>query len=273
MKLSGKISIVTGSSRGIGKEIAKQFAKEGSFVVVLSRSKKNIEETVKEIKEAGGNAMSIQTDISNNFQVKSLVKEVIKKRAKIDILVNSAAHLKPIGPISEIDTDEWVNSVKTNLFGTFYFIKNVVPYMIKQRSGKIINLAGGGAFNPFPNFSAYSSSKAAIVRLTETLSKELKKYNIFINGISPGAIKTKMTEEVIEYGKMSGDEYAKAMQVMSTGGANIDNVLKLAIFLASNDSDGLSGKTISAQWDDLNFIKQNINKIQDSDKFTMKRIT
>ena len=273
MQLKEKISIITGSGRGIGKEIAQKFAKEDSTVILAAKSKKEIDQTLKEIENNGGKGISFPTDISKLDEVTILVKKVIQKFSKVDILINNAGIVTPIGSIQTNDPIEWENTIKTNLLGTYYCVYNVLPYMIKQNYGKIINLSGGGAFHPFPYFSAYSSSKAAIIRLTETLAKELEDYNISINAISPGAIKTKITEQIIKNGDKAGNELLKAQEVMENGGANIQNVLNLALFLGSEKSNGLSGKTISAQWDDLQYIKNNISEIQNSDKYTMRRIT
>lgn len=272
MRISGKVSIITGAGRGIGKAIAQKFADEGSIVILVARSKKEISETLDEIIKSGGNGMAIPTDISVENDVKKLVKTTVNKFSRIDVLVNNAAIMTPIGPVQKINSKEWENTLKTNLFGTFYCIKETIPYMISQQSGKIINMSGGGAFNPFPNFSAYSTSKAAIVRLTETVAEELKEYNIQVNAISPGAIKTKMTLDVIQNSQLAGNEYERAQKVLETGGADLSKVEELVMFLASNESSSLTGKTISAQWDDLEYIRKNIGEIQNSDKYTMKRI-
>jgi 3-oxoacyl-[acyl-carrier protein] reductase len=272
VKLHGKISIITGSGRGIGKAIAKRFASEGSSLVLASRSEKELNATLKEIISTGGIAIAVPTDISVLSDVKRLVNKTIEKFSRIDVLVNNAAVLTPIGGIQKIATTKWEDTLKVNLFGTFYCIKETVPHMVSQKSGKIINLSGGGAFKPLPNFSAYSTSKAAIVRLTETLAEELKEYNIQVNAIAPGSIKTKMTKDVLENRELAGKEYQIAKEVLATGGADLGKVGELATFLASDESDGLTGRTISAQWDDLNYIRKNIDEILESDKYTMKRI-
>jgi 3-oxoacyl-[acyl-carrier protein] reductase len=271
MLLKDKISIITGSGRGIGKAISKQFSREGSFVVLAARSSDEMDETLKEIEKSCGRGISIKTDISKIDDVTRLVDKVIKEYSKIDILVNNAGVIKPIGPIHMIKSQEWEDHIKTNLFGTFYCIRAVLPFMILQNYGKIINMSGGGAFNAMPNFSAYGASKAAIVRITEIVAAEVKNYNISVNAIAPGAIKTRITTDILESGDMAGIESERAREVIEKGGSSIDKVTQLASFLASPESDGLSGKTISAKWDDLDFIKKNITTIQKSDKYTMKR--
>lgn len=271
MKLQEKVSIVTGSGRGIGKSIALKFAEEGAKVVLISRTKDEIEQTLNEIEKNGGQGFSFQLDVSHFNEVENLIYKVLNDYGKIDILVNNAGIITPIKPIHKVDVKEWENNIQINLFGTFYFMKLVIPNMISNNYGKIINLSGGGAFNSMPNFTAYSVSKAAIIRLTETVAAELGTKNISVNAIAPGPIKTKITYDIFESGIMAGIEQNRAKKLIDDGGFDISKVCDLALFLASNESDGLSGKTISAKWDNLDYIKQNISLIQKSDKFTMKR--
>ena len=272
MNLNGKVSIVTGAGRGIGKAIARRFAEEGSIVVLAARSADEIDESIKEIKKNGGEGISIKTDISKVDEVNDLVKQVIDKFSKIDIMINCAGIIKPIAPIHIVRIDEWEDHIRNNLFGLFYCIRAVLPYMISANYGKIINMSGGAAFNAMTNFSAYGASKAATVRITEIVAAEVRDYNISINTIAPGAIKTRITYDIFESGKMAGIESSRAKEVIEKGGADLEKVTNLALFLASEESNGLSGKTIAAQWDDLDYIKKNISIIQNSDKYTMKRM-
>jgi len=272
MSLRDKVSIITGSGRGIGKAIAKRFAENGSIVILTARSKNEIDETLNEIKKNGGQGIAIQADVSKHVDVKKLVTKVVENYSKIDILVNNAGIIKPIKPIHEVGVGEWEDNLRINLFGTFYCIHTILPYMISGNYGKIINLSGGGAFKPMPNFSAYGASKAAIIRLTETIASEVKNYNISVNAIAPGAIQTRITSDIVESGDMAGIEYSRAKEVLEKGGTDIGKVTELALFLASDESNGLNGKTISALWDDLNYIRKNILTIQKSDKYTMKRM-
>lgn len=272
MRLEGKISIITGGGRGIGKAIAKRFAEEGSVVVIVARSNEELETTLKEIENIGGEGFSIQADISRISDVQKLVSKIIEKYSKIDILVNNAGMITPIGPIHETNVEDWEKAIRINVFGTFYCIKTVLPYMISKNYGKIINISGGGAFKTMPNFSAYGASKAAIVRINEIVAAEVTGHNISVNAIAPGAIKTKIMYDVVESGNKAGIEAQRAKEVVEKGGDEIGKVTDLAVFLASDESNGLSGKTISAKWDDLDYIKKNISDIQNSDKYTMKRM-
>lgn len=267
-----KTAIITGSARGIGKHLAIQFSKKGYTVILASRSKNEIEDTLNQIQTDGGSGIAIVTDVSKKNEVNQLVSSTMKNYGTIDVLINNAGIITPIGPVETIDTEKWIQTIQINLFGTYFCTKAVLPYMIPQKKGKIINFSGGGAFNPFPNFSAYSTSKAAIIRFTETIAQELSQYNIDVNAIAPGPIKSKIMYDVIESGNLAGQELDRAKKVIDEGGFSLEKVSELALFLASEDSNGLTGKTISAKWDDLEYVRNNISKIQNSDKFTMKRM-
>ena len=146
--------------------------------------------------------------------------------------------------------------------------------MIKRRTGKIINMSGGGAAYPRPRFSAYSASKAAVVRLTETLSEELKEFNIQVNAIAPGAVNTRMLDEVLAAGQHAGEkDFADAVRQKQTGEGSPDLPATLAVFLASDSSDGISGRLISAVWDDWHGMADHASDIMGSDVYTLRRVS
>ena len=273
--LAKKVAVVTGAGRGIGKEVALGFAKAGADLVIISRTKRELTQTAQEIKRMGQKVMAITADISKPVEVRKVVKKALGRFKKIDILVNNAGVLGPVGPIEENEERDWGKTIGTNLLGTFYFLKEVIPIMKKQKSGKVINLSGGGATSPRPFFSAYAASKAAIVRLTETVAEEVKKYNIQVNAIAPGPINTKMWDEVLKAGSKAGqEEFERAKLQKKTGGAPVEKAVELAIFLASDSSDGLTGRLISAIYDDWqNFTPKKISQIEKSDLYTLRRIT
>jgi 3-oxoacyl-[acyl-carrier protein] reductase len=206
LRLKGKVAIVTGSGRGIGKVIAISFAKEGANLIVVSRTFSEVLETAKQIEMMGGKALPLKVDVSNRGDVEDMINKALERFGRIDVLVNNAGMLGPIGPLYENDINEWIKTVHVNLIGAFLCCKAVLPVMIRQRRGKIINLSGGGATYPKPNFSAYACSKAAVVRLTETLAEEVKEYNIQVNAIAPGAVKTRMVEQIVKAGVAAGKE-------------------------------------------------------------------
>lgn len=274
MLLKNKVAIVTGAGRGIGQRIALKFAQEGAKVVVASLLEAEIKDTVEKIKGLEGNTLGIKVDVSNPKEVKRMVKNTLQRFGKIDILVNNAGIQGPIGPLEKNNSKDWLKTIEVNLFGTFLCAKEVLPYMRRQKRGKIINFSGGGATSSRPNFSAYAVSKTAIVRLTEILTDELKEYSIQVNAIAPGAVNTKMIEEVLRAGKGAGKKaISEAKKQLKSGGTPPERVTELVLFLASNKSDGLSGKLISAVWDDWReWDKKKIEKIMKSSDYTLRRI-
>lgn len=273
MILEGKITLITGGSRGIGKGIASAFAKEGSNLVLSSRTKSELEVVKGELETHGKRVEIFPANVSQPKEVEDLVDFALEKFATVDILVNCAGIYGPIGIVTDIETDKWLEAIHINLYGTFLCIKAVLPTMIRNKKGKIINLSGGGATSPFPRFSAYSVSKAAVVRLTETLAEEIKEYNIDINAIAPGAVNTRLLDEVLQAGEAAGKDFlASAVKQKQEGGVPPEKVAELAVFLASSKSDGLTGRLISLLWDNWREIPQHLDTIASSDIYTLRRI-
>jgi NAD(P)-dependent dehydrogenase (short-subunit alcohol dehydrogenase family) len=267
MKLKNKVAIITGGMGGIGKVIVESFLKEGAKVVVADINNSEL----KNIK--GKNVIAIKTDISNIEQVKILIKKTISAYKTVDILVNVAGIQKPIGPLIDANEVEWIKNINTNLIGTMLCCKYVLPVMISKKKGKIINFSGGGATFPRINFSAYAAAKAAIVRFTETIAEEVIEFGIDINAISPGSIYTKMIEEIIQAGdKSNKNDLEGAIKIKREGGVSPELTAELAVFLASEESNGITGKLISSVWDDWRKFKNNITEIKKSSLFTLRRI-
>jgi len=273
MILKDRISIITGGSGGIGKAIAAAFSREGSSLVLVSRTGSELEKTKRELDKSTSKVAIFQGDVSREEDVKNLVDFTLDKFGTVDILVNCAGIQGPIGLITDIDAKDWFEAIKINLYGTFLCIKAVIPIMMKKNSGKILNFSGGGAVSPRPRFSAYGTSKAGVVRLTETVAAEYKDYNIGIHAIAPGAVNTKMLEFVLAAGEAAGkEELSKALKQKREGGVPPPQVAELAVFLASAKSDGLSGRLISLPWDNWSAIPLHLPDIMSSDVFAMRRI-
>jgi len=255
-ELKDKVVIITGGSLGIGKCMAMEFAKNNANIIICSRTKPDLDKSIAEIRK-NSSCEGLVVDVSDKNQVKKLFDFVIDKYSKLDILVNCAAIYGPIGALETNNIDLWQDTININLMGTVYCIKQAIPIMKKQGHGKIINMVGAGIGwkNIAPNFSAYISSKAAISGLTEVMSRELKEFNIQINAISPGPVNTRLLDQVIQAGDAAGKEHVeKSIKQKREGGTPPEKAAKLALFLSSGESDIITGKTISAAWDDyLNF--------------------
>lgn len=274
MVLQDKVSIITGGSMGIGKAIATAFAKEGSSLVLVSRTKSELEATKQELENFTSKVEVFEADVSREKEVTDMVDFTLEKFTTVDVLVNCAGILGPMGFTTDIDSEKWVQTININVYGTFLCIKAVLPIMLKNKRGKILNFAGGGGDTPRPRFSAYSTSKAAVIRLTETLAEEVNEYSIDINAIAPGPVGTRMLYQRLEapvdtIGKV---EAAKAIQYQREGGVPREKVAELAVFLASPESDGLSGRLIKLLSDNWKDIPQHLGDIRSSDIYTMRRI-
>ena len=272
MKLLGKVAIVTGGARGIGKAVATLFVEEGAKVVIASKTAEEVKSTEDQLKKILPDVVGIVGDVSKFKDVQKVVEETLKNFGTVDILVNCAGIQQPIGPFWDTDIDEWIKNIHVNLIGTAMCCKTILPFMMKKGKGKIINFSGGGATSGRPNFSAYSCSKSAVVRFTETLSMELEGSRIDVNAIAPGAVNTRMLKEIIEAGDRAGKELSEAIQRRKRPGAPPQLAAELAVFLSCEDSDGLTGRLISAVWDDWKNFGKSIDKIAGSALYTLRRI-
>ena len=213
MELKDKVSIITGGGRGIGKTIALAFAREGSNLVLASRTVSELEATKRDIENLSKTRVEMfPGDVSQLRKVEELVDFALKNFATVDVLVNCAGVQGPIGLACGNDAEKWREALLINLFGTYLCTRAILPIMMKNKRGKIINFSGGGAASPRPRFSAYSASKAAVVRFTESLAEEVKDYNIDINAIAPGAVNTRILDEVLKAGEAAGKEFARAVK-------------------------------------------------------------
>ena len=272
-RLKDSVAIVTGAGRGIGREIAMGLAREGARVVAAARTPAEIESTAREIASRGGEAIAVPADVSNAQQVNVLARAALDRFGRIDVLVNNAGTFGPIGPLTSNDSEAWVNTIMVNLVGTFLCTRAVLPGMVERRRGKIINLSGGGAASSRPNFTAYAASKAAIIRFTESVAKEVAEHNVQVNAMAPGPVFTRLTESILRAGEAAGTEaLQEAHRQRRSGNPSLPDAVALAVFLASDESDGLSGRFISAVWDDWRSIPSRIRDLASSDLYTLRRV-
>lgn len=252
MRLAGKTAIITGAGRGIGKAIAIRFAKAQCSVVLASRTEAELNAVASEARDLGVRAEVVVTDIANPSDIKRLAAVTLERFGTLDVLVNNAGIYGPIGVFAETDLEQWWRAMEVNLRGTLLCTSAVIPAMMVRGSGKIINMAGGGATSPLPNLTAYSVSKTGVVRLTENLAEELRPYNIQVNAIAPGAVDTQLQDQLLAAGEQgAGELYWRIRKLRDTGagGVSPDVAADLAVFLASNESDYLTGRLISAPHD------------------------
>lgn len=277
LSLHGKIAIITGANQGLGFEIARKYVNAGASIVMCARNGdlllKAREGLAHEL-VAGQVIEAIPVDVSDPRSVEQLVEAASQRLGRIDILVNNAGIYGPMGRIEEVDWAQWVKTIEINLFGSILMCRAVLPIMKKQQRGKIIQLSGGGATNPMPNISAYAVSKAAIVRFAETLAEEVHEFNIDVNAIAPGALNTRMLDEVLAAGpgKVGQVFFDRSIKQKESGGAGLDRGTDLAMFLASDASNGITGKLISAVWDNWEHWPEHLDELNSSDAYTLRRI-
>jgi NAD(P)-dependent dehydrogenase (short-subunit alcohol dehydrogenase family) len=237
--------LITGAGRGIGKRLAIGFANHGARVALLARSKAELDLANLEIEHAGGVSLRIRADVRDYEQMAAAVDRMRTHYGRLDVLICAAALQGPIGPLVETSTKAWSETVETNLFGVVNSVRAVLPHMLEKRSGKIIVLGGRGAGDPRPYFSAYAAAKAGAARFVETVAEEVRDHNVQINVMSPGRTYTHMTDEILRAGeKAGGKEHDEAVNVRITGGVAPEKQIELAMFLASEDSNHVSGKFI-----------------------------
>jgi NAD(P)-dependent dehydrogenase (short-subunit alcohol dehydrogenase family) len=277
MKLKGKCAIISGASQGLGFAIAKAFVKEGADVMLCARNAESLYQAQQELNKLAGNRSKVlakPTDISKLGQVESLVAATLSETGKVDTLIANAGIYGTKGPIEAVDWNAWSEAIDINLKGTVMQCRAVLPHFKKQRCGKIIILSGGGATKPMPYLSAYAASKAAVVRFAETLAEEVRAFNIDVNTIAPGALNTRLLDELLEAGpdKIGQSFYEQSLKQQKEGGTSLSYGASLCTFLASTESNGITGKLISAIWDPWKDLPDHLDELNNSDIYTLRRI-
>jgi 3-oxoacyl-[acyl-carrier protein] reductase len=218
--------------------------------------------------------LAIGADVTRETDVAALVAQTVAEFGGLDIVVNNAGVYGPMGPTETVDLDQWIQAIQVNLIGVLLPCRAAIPEMRARGGGKIINLSGGGATQPMPRISAYAASKAAVVRLTETLALELAADRIDVNAIAPGALNTRLLDQVIAAGPdaVGASFFDKALAQRESGGTPLAKGAKLSVYLASAESDGITGKLISAQWDPWASLQDHADTLRTSDIYTLRRI-
>lgn len=277
MDIKNKVVIITGASQGFGRNLAKFFARKGAKLVLGARNIDLLHQLKEELLKEIDSKFSIEIlkcDVSRQSDNDLLVKTALSAFGAVDVFIANAGVYGPKGPIESIDWNEWLEAININLNGVVLGCRSIVPEMKKKGKGKIIILSGGGATKPMPNFASYATTKAGVVRFSETLAEELRDFNIDVNTVAPGALNTQLLEQVLREGpEVVGQKfYEQAIKQKSSGGTSLDIGAELCVFLASSASDGLTGKLISAVWDDWKSFTTIIDVLAQSDVYTLRRI-
>lgn len=250
--LESKIIVVTGGSLGIGFECARKCVAEGATVIIAARNKTDLQAALQRLKQMGRKEpFGYSLDVGNYHEVQGFLEWCSERFSEIHGLVNCAGIYGPIGKTTEVDMSEFSKAIQINFLGAVYMCHAFFPILKSSSRKKIVNYSGGGAATPFPYYSAYATSKVAIVRFTENLSLELCDEGCDVNCVAPGFVVTRLHEDTLKAGPDYASQafYVNTKKQIETGGVPPEKAADLTVFLLSAESDGITGKFISAPWD------------------------
>src|SRR5581483_1713057 len=266
--LTGQVAIVTGGGRGIGRAIAQALAAAGASVAVVARTESQLTETITLIREADGKASPFVTDVNDRQAVAQMVKQVEQQLGSIDILVNNVGRHHALGPLWQVDPNEWRKDIEGNLLSTFLCMHAVLPGMIERRRGRIINVSSAAGNLPRPHSTAYTSSKAAVTRLTESVAISAQPYGVCVFAIHPGSVRTTMADYLInsEAGQTWVPEFRT---IYDETEIPAEQAGTLAVFLASGKADLLTGRFLNV-YDDIEELVRQAETIRQQECYTLR---
>ncbi|MCC7124482.1 MAG: SDR family oxidoreductase [Acidobacteria bacterium] len=277
LPLYARSALITGASQGLGLAIARAYVRAGASVTLCARDEAMLERARDEVASLAGPEQTVhamRADVSNADDVSRLVTTAVERLGGLHVLVNNAGVYGPMGSLDAIDWAEWTRAMAINIDGSALPMRAVLPHFRKQRYGKIVQLSGGGATNPLPRIVAYAAAKAAIVRLAECVAVDVKDDGIDVNCIAPGALNTRMMDQLLEAGAATvGEGFYARMKTLAEGGTTpLEIGAALAVYLGSPESDGITGRLISAPWDPWERLQTHRDDLDGSDIYTLRRI-
>ncbi|MDR2339956.1 MAG: SDR family oxidoreductase [Deltaproteobacteria bacterium] len=277
--LTGRAALISGASLGLGLSIARRLARAGAGLFLCARGEGRLKEAAAELEsEKKRDSQKIlwkAADVSMEAEVNALAKDALTAFPELTILVSNAGIYGPMGRIEDVSAQDFLRAVEINLMGPVLLSRALIPHFRKRGYGKIIQVSGGGATNPMPKIESYAASKAAVVRLMESLALDLADFHVDVNSIAPGLLDTRLLREVLEAGPEAvGKAFYDRMKEASAKGTCTDPELAAALcqFLASAASDGITGKLISAVWDDYESWPTHLKELLSSDAYTLRRL-
>lgn len=271
--LAGRSALITGASRGLGAALARAYWAAGANLLLAARSAGSLEALAASLPPRAGQRVAVcAVDLTEADAPARLAQAAQDAFPVLNILVNNAAIVGPIGPVWENGWEAWQGTLRVNLLAPVALCRLCAPRM--AAGSKIINLSGGGATGPRPGFSAYATAKAGLVRFTETLAAELLERGVDVNAVAPGRLNTAMQAAIIEAGpEQAGEhEYVQAVRAPDNEAAAFERAAALGVFLGSGASDGITGRLLSAAWDDWAALPARLSELRGSDLYTLRRI-
>jgi NAD(P)-dependent dehydrogenase (short-subunit alcohol dehydrogenase family) len=273
-ELTGQVVAITGGGRGVGRMAARALAGVGAAVGVLARSPRELEETVALIEAAGGVALAATADVTDPEQLADALAHVRNELGPIDLLINNAGILGPIGPTWEVDASEWWNAMEVNVRGMLLCTQLVLPDMVARRHGRILNLASQAGVHRWPLLSGYSVSKAAVAKFSENVAQEARRYGVTILSVHPGLLPIGLSEHAVptqpEPGSYEAHVYNWVARQFADGhGADPADAMRLFVRLARGDGDVLSGRHVSVH-DDLDALVAQIDVVRNCDLYVLR---
>jgi NAD(P)-dependent dehydrogenase (short-subunit alcohol dehydrogenase family) len=275
--LNGRAAIVTGASQGLGLAIARAYVKAGASLLICARDQVLLGEARREVAAlaTGGQVVEAEpADVSKPEDVERLAARAFALFPQVHVLVNNAGVYGPMGPLEETEWAAWARAMEINIYGSVLPCRAIMPHFKRHRYGKIVQLSGGGATSPLPRLSAYAASKAAIVRFAESLALEVREFGIDVNTMAPGTLNTRMLDELLSAGPgaVGQDFYERMAKTKAQGGTPLDIGAALAVFLGAADSDGITGRLISAVWDAWEDLPARRAELAPTDVYTLRRV-
>ncbi len=272
--LAGRRVLVTGGSMGIGLACARAALSAGARVTIAARGDAALRQAEAELNGCyPGRVHALRADVAERAEVEALIAGALERLGGLDGVVHAAAVQGAIGSILEVEPEEWLETIRIDLYGSFLVARAAARAMRGQGGGRIVLFSGGGATSPFPNYTAYGCAKAGVARLAETIAAELAPHGIAVNCLAPGFVATRMHEATLAAGTRAGEAYlARTRAELERGGVSPEVAARAAVFLLSDAAEGITGRLLAAPWDAWWEWPARLAELRGSDLFTLRRI-